>query len=78
MFAEIGKVRTIRVIGVDLGDGASVVVDVDLVLQDFLVATSKGGLKDFGFVHGLVGEFDGEGCTGGQSCWRTVFCAKPR
>jgi len=44
------------VLSIDLGDSAFVVVDVDLIVQDLIVATFKGGFEGFEFVHGLSGK----------------------
>jgi len=49
--AKSEEVGVVSVLGVDLGDGQAVVVDVDLVAEKLLIAAFKGGGEDGEFVH---------------------------
>ena len=51
LIAEGKEVFVACVVGVDLGDGQDVVVDVDLVTKEFLITALKGRGEDGEFVH---------------------------
>lgn len=51
VFAEGGEVFVVGVVGCNLGDGQDVVVDVDLVAEEFGIAAFKGLGEDGVFVH---------------------------